>query len=169
MIQIVAIDQNRGIGKDGQLLHPIRADLKNFKKLTMGKVLIYGSKTLETYPGRKVLPGRLNLILSRHLQPGDVPGARIIPDVEHLQTVLTDLQVEGYTEDDFCVVGGASVYEQLLPYSDKLYLTRIDQNFAADRFYPDFESAGFVAEAVGEWQEEAGVRFRYELWRREDQ
>lgn len=164
MIAIVAIDQANGIGRDGQLLQPIRQDLKRFKQMTMGKVLIYGAKTLATFPGQKVLPGRLNIILSRKLRPEDVPGAEIVRSIEELEKRVTGLKKEGRTEDDFCIIGGASVYAALLANTHRVELTRIDQVFPADVHFPDLEANGFVLKDQGPYLSEGEIQFRYETW-----
>lgn len=166
MISIVAICQDNGIGKDGQLLRPISNDLKRFKKITMGKVLIYGRKTLDTFPGKKVLPGRLNLILSRSLKEGEVKDAVICDSIPSLLAKLEALKAEGRTEDDFCVIGGASVYESLLPYTHAVNLTRLDAVYPADSYFPDLPEEGFVCKEESPWQMDGDLRYRYEYWER---
>ena len=107
MKTIVAVDENWGIGKDGEQLIYISADLKRFKALTMGHPLILGRKTLATFPGGRPLKGRRNLILSRN--PDFAPeGAEVYRDMD---TLLANV-----TEDAF-VIGGASVYVALLDLS----------------------------------------------------
>ncbi len=167
MIAVVAIDQAYGIGKDGALLKPIGADLKRFKSLTMGKVLIYGSKTLKTFPGEEPLKGRQNLILSRKLAPDAIPRAEIYPSLVALLERVDELKKAGRQEDDFCVIGGTSVYECMLSYYDKVYLTRIDAVFPADCYFPNLEDNGFKKKEESSWLEEDGVRFRYETWVRD--
>ncbi|MDO5033412.1 MAG: dihydrofolate reductase [Eubacteriales bacterium] len=164
MIAIVAIDQANGIGRDGQLLQPLHQDLKRFKEITMGKVLIYGSKTLATFPGKKTLPGRLNLILSRRLQAEDVPSGEIMRSLDDLLARLEELKAAGRTEDDFCVIGGASVYQALLPYTHRVELTRIDQVYPADAYFPDLEAEGFIRQEQGPTLSEGDINFRYETW-----
>jgi dihydrofolate reductase len=166
MRAIVAIDQNFGIGAEGQLLQPISRDLKRFKELTMGGVLIYGSKTLLTFPRQKPLPGRKNLILSRKLAADAVPGAEIFPSLPACLSRVQELKTEGYSEDQIWVIGGASVYALLLPYVDQVSLTRIDNVYQADVHFPDLTQAGFSCVEVGDWLEEDGIRFRYEEWER---
>ena len=109
---IVAVDENWGIGKDGDQLVYLSQDLKRFKALTTGHPVILGRKTLATFPGGRPLKGRRNLILSR--DPAFAP------------------------EDAF-VIGGASVYEQLLPWCDTAYVTRIHAAFPADVVFPNLD------------------------------
>lgn len=166
MIAIVAIDQNWGIGAEGQLLQPISPDLQRFRRMTIGKYLIYGSKTLQTYPGKKVLPDRNNFILSRRLDPDAVDGAEIFPSVDALLERLKDLKDQGVSDEEFIVGGGASIYETLLPYVDKVYLTRIDNVYEADKYFPNLEKNGFVCTEIEDWLEYEGIKFRYETWLR---
>ena len=164
MHAIVAIDMARGIGKHGDLLTRISADLKRFKSLTLGKTNIYGRKTLETFPGGKVLPGRKNWILSRQLENGSIEGAEIFNSEDKLLERIEKAKSEG--ETDFIVIGGASIYELLLPYCDECWITRIRANFGADAFFPDLKTKGFELSDCGEWQKEGLLHFRYELWKR---
>ena len=105
---IVAVDQNWAIGKDGDQLVYLSEDLKRFKSLTTGHPVILGRKTLATFPGGRPLKGRRNLILSRNTDFAP-EGAEVFSDVETLRAAAP--------EDSF-VIGGASVYRQLLPWCD---------------------------------------------------
>lgn len=126
---IVAVDVNWGIGKDGDQLVYLSQDLKRFKALTTGHPVILGRKTLATFPGGRPLKGRRNLILSR--DPDFAPeGAEVFRDLEALRAAAS--------EDAF-VIGGASVYKQLLPWCDTAYVTRIHAAFPADVVFPDLD------------------------------
>lgn len=114
---IVAVDQNWAIGKDGDQLIYLSEDLKRFKSLTTGHPVILGRKTLATFPGGRPLKGRRNLILSRNTDFAP-EGAEVFSDVETLRAAAP--------EDAF-VIGGASVYRQLLPWCDTAYVTKIDR------------------------------------------
>lgn len=166
MIAIVAADQNWGIGKDGQLLCPISSDLKRFKALTMGKVLIYGRKTLDTFPGRRVLPGRMNLIMSRSKSASEIPGSEIFRGKEELLNRLEELRQEGRREEEFCVIGGASIYALFLPEITAVELTRIHETFDADAYFPNLEHEGFRCVHQEDPITENGTTFHYERWER---
>ena len=126
---IVAVDENWGIGKDGDQLVYLTQDLKRFKALTTGHPVILGRKTLATFPGGRPLKGRRNLILSR--DPAFAQeGAEVFRDLEALRSAVS--------EDAF-VIGGASVYEQLLPWCDTAYVTRIHAAFPADVVFPNLD------------------------------
>jgi dihydrofolate reductase len=135
---IVAVDQNWGIGWHDRLLFRIREDMKRIKALTTGKVIIVGRRTLQTFPGGQPLPDRLNVVLTR--QPElTVAGARIVHDLAELADNLA-----GYAEDDVYILGGSSVYRQLLPYCRRAYVTRVEIIQPADSHFPNLgELAGW--------------------------
>lgn len=157
MKTIVAVDENWGIGKDGEQLIYISGDLKRFKSLTMGHSLILGRKTLSTFPGGRPLKGRRNLILSRN--PDFAPeGAEVYRDMDSL--------LANVTEDAF-VIGGASVYEALLDQCDTAYVTKIHAAWPADCWFPNLdENPAWYKAEEGEPQEENGVRYHYVTYRK---
>lgn len=123
---IVAVDRNWAIGKDGDQFVYLSKDLQNFKNTTMGHAVILGRKTLSTFPGGRPLKGRRNLVLSRN--PEFRPeGAEVFADVESLLSAAP--------EDAF-VIGGGSVYEKLLPYCDRAYVTKLNGEWEADTWFP---------------------------------
>ena len=127
---IVAVDRSWAIGREGDQLLYLSADLRRFKELTLGGTVILGRKTLATFPGGRPLKGRRNLILSR--SPDFAPEwAEVFRSVEELLAAAP--------EDSF-VIGGESVYRALLPYCTTAYVTKIDAAFPADRFFPDLDA-----------------------------
>ena len=155
---IAAVDRNWAIGKDGDQLCYLPADLKRFQALTTGHPVILGRKTLATFPGGRPLKNRRNLILSR--DPAFAPeGAEVFRS-------LADLRAAAPA--DCFVIGGASVYTALLDGCDTAYITKIDRAWAgADAFFPnlDADPAWFIAEE-GEPMEHEGTPFRYVTYRR---
>lgn len=133
MNAIVAVDKNWAIGNKGDLLVRIKADHRRFKALTVGKVVVLGRKTMDTFPGRKPLKDRTNIILS-HDPEYKVEGALVVHSVEELLEEL-----KKYPSEDVFIIGGSSIYEQLLPYCDTVYVTRIDHEFEADAYYPELD------------------------------
>ena len=127
---IVAVDENWGIGKDGDQLVYIKQDLMRFKDMTMGYPIIVGHKTLATFPNGKPLRGRRNIILS-HDPELQVEGAEVYHDVA---SILLDKEL-----GDAYVVGGARVYAALLPYCDTVLVTKIHRIYSADRFFPNLD------------------------------
>lgn len=154
---IAAVDQNWAIGKDGDQLCYLPADLKRFQALTTGHAVLLGRRTLATFPGGRPLKNRRNLILSR--DPGFAPeGAEVFRDVDSLLSAAP--------ADSF-VIGGESVYRALLPHCDRAFITRIDRAWPADAFFPDLDAdPDWAVAEEGERQEHEGICFRYVTYRR---
>ncbi len=130
---IVAVDENWAIGSNGDLLIRIPADHKFFRQETTGKVVVLGRKTLETFPQGMPLKNRTNIIMSTN-PAYQVKDALVVHDVEELLEKLKQ-----YDSKDVYVVGGESVYRQLLPYCDVAHVTKIDRAYAADAYFPDLD------------------------------
>ena len=131
---IVAVDENWAIGNLGQLLVRIPEDLKlNFKVKTLGHPVIYGRKTMETFPGSHLLPGRENIILTRNPELS-IEGATIMHSVEEVLAYT-----EKAPEETFFVIGGEEIYTQFLPYYDTCYITKIHRSFEADAYFPNLD------------------------------
>ena len=134
---IVAADEHGGIGRGGTLPWHLPEDLKRFKALTMGKPIVMGRRTWDSI-GRP-LPGRRSLVVSR--QPGFA-----LDGVEVFATLESALRVAA-ADPETCVIGGAEVYRQALPYAEIVHLTRVHASVGADTFFPALEPA--------EWEEVA--------------
>lgn len=132
---IVAVDENWAIGCRGDLLVRIPADHKMFRQETLGKVVVLGRKTMDTFPGGMPLQGRTNLILTRN-PDYQVKGGIVVHSVEVLLEKLKD-----YDAKDVYVIGGDSVYRQLLPYCDTAHVTRIDRAYEADAYFPNLDQS----------------------------
>lgn len=133
MKAILSADRNWGIGYQNKLLVSIPSDMRFFREMTEGKVIVMGRKTLESFPNGLPLKKRINIVLT-HDRSYQVKDAVIVHDKEELLEEL-----KKYREDDIFVVGGGSVYELLLPYCDTAYVTRIDMAYQADTFFPDLD------------------------------
>ncbi|MCR4651552.1 MAG: dihydrofolate reductase [Lachnospiraceae bacterium] len=133
MNAIVAVDANWAIGNKGQLLVSIPADHKMFRQETIGKVVVLGRKTIETFPGGKPLAGRTNIILTGN--PDYKAGDAII--VHSIDELLDKLKE--YPTEDVYIIGGDSVYRQMLPYVDTVHVTKIDRKYEADAFFSDLD------------------------------
>ena len=132
---VVAIAENGAIGYKNDLLWHLPADLKRFKEMTTGHSIIMGSRTFRSLP-KGALPNRRNIVLSRTQQ--DFPGAEWAASPE------VPLELVGEEAEAF-VIGGAQVYEQMLPYTDKIYLTRVHADFPeADTFFPELDMSEWV-------------------------
>lgn len=130
---IAAVDNHWGIGIRNDLLVRIPNDQKHFRQETMGKVIVLGRRTLETFPQGMPLQGRTNIILSSN-RDYRVKNALVLHSLEELLREL-----EKYRSEDIYIVGGASVYEQMLPYCDTAHITKIDRYYEADRYFPNLD------------------------------
>lgn len=152
MQAIVCVSPDWGIGKDGGLLFHISADLRRFRSLTTGKTVIYGYKTLLTFPRAKPLPNRRNIILTR--RDITIDGAEIA------HSVARSVELAG--TDDAFVIGGASVYEQMLPFCSRVLVTHVDAQAEADSFFPDLDrSPDWTLDWAGPVLSEGDCRFQY--------
>ncbi len=133
MNMIVAVDANWAIGNKNQLLVRIPNDMKQFRQMTTGKVVVLGRKTLETFPQGLPLKNRTNIILSGN-KDYRVKDAVVVHSVEELLEELKQ-----YPAEDVYVIGGDSVYKQLLPYCNVAHVTKIDHAYEADSFFPNLD------------------------------
>jgi len=133
MKAIVAVDSNWGIGYKGNLLLRIPEDMKFFKNMTLGKVVIMGRETFESLPGKEPLKDRVNVVLSRK---ECFKGSKII-----LCHSLNEIfkEIKKYKTEDVFVIGGESVYTQLLPFCTEAYITKIENKYTADKFFIDLD------------------------------
>ncbi len=132
MKAIVAVDRNWAIGKDNALLAHLPGDLKYFKEKTLGKVVVMGRQTLESFPGGKPLPGRENIVLTTK---DDYPAVcEICCSKDQLFQCL-----EGCNPDNIFIIGGEQIYREFLPYCDRVYVTKIDEAFEADKHFPNLD------------------------------
>lgn len=126
---IAAVGKNLELGKDNKLIWHISEDLKYFKEMTMGKTVVMGENTYHSIG--KALPGRNNVVLS--FDKKDIPGVLVLNN-------YNDVFKLDY--DEVFIIGGASIYELFLPYSDNLYLTEIDEEESScDCYFPSFDKS----------------------------
>ena len=130
---IVAVDNNWAIGNKNQLLVSIPNDHKHFREETTGKVVVLGRKTLDTFPQGLPLKNRTNIILSRDPK-FQVKDATIVHSVEELLEELKQ-----YEDEDIYIIGGESIYRQMLPYCDVAHVTKIDHEYEADTYFPNLD------------------------------
>lgn len=141
---LVAMDKNRLIGKDNDLPWRLPADLAYFKRVTMGHPIIMGRKTYDSI-GRP-LPGRENIIVTRDTSY-KMEGCKVIHSIDEI------LKMNEEHDHELFVIGGAEIFKEILPYSDRLYITEIDEEFEGDTYFPAFDKS--------EWKvisEEKGVK-----------
>lgn len=130
---IVAVDNDWGIGYNGNLLEYIPEDLRNFRQLTTGHTIIMGRKTWDSLP-KKPLPNRVNIVISKD-EPTilDKNTLRL-----HLESIMDYLK---YTEDDVFIIGGESIYKELFSFCDRIYVTKIYKNHKnIDTYFPNLDN-----------------------------
>ena len=161
MKMIASADNNWAIGYKGSLLAHVSADMKFFKSKTVGNVVILGRKTLMTFPNGKPLKDRKNIIITTD-ESFKVEGAEIVHSTDELLET-----VEKYDDDSLYVIGGGSIYDQLLPYCDTAYITKFDKTFEADTYIKNLEDDENwkLVEDDGPFQEK-GIIFRFCTYKR---
>ena len=157
---IVAKAKNNTIGKDNKLLWNIPDDLKRFKELTINHNIIMGRKTFESIG--KILPNRKHIIFSQN------PDFKI--DNENIEIVHSMLQIQQYIEDENenFVIGGAMIYNLLMPYVTKMYVTEIDKDFEGDTVFPRINTEVWqeVSREDGPKDEENDFKYEYVVYKR---
>lgn len=130
---IVAVDNNWAIGYQGELLVSIPNDHKMFRELTTGHVVVLGRKTLATFPQGLPLKNRTNIILSTN-PDYQVKDAEVAHSIEEFLEFAKQ-----YDTEDIYIIGGDSIYKQLLPYCDVAHVTKIDHEYQADAYFPNLD------------------------------
>ncbi|EDF1098081.1 dihydrofolate reductase [Salmonella enterica subsp. enterica serovar Enteritidis] len=169
---IAAAGLNNEIGKDNKLPWHIPDDLKNFKALTSGKVIVMGRKTWESL-GYKPLPNRHHVILTR--KQGGVPDIDGVLNLKgDMGSVIEFLKKEVAKKDypkEIFIIGGAEIYQQAMPYADKIYLSRVEVKVeGADAFFPEIDRDVFklTYNLTHCSKPESGIpRWHYQIWKRD--
>ena len=150
---IVAVAKDWGIGKDNDLLFHIPDDMKYFRKMTKGSTVVMGRKTLESFPNGEPLPNRTNVVLTRS-RDYEKEGVIVVHNFEELEALNL--------EEPVFVIGGASVYRNLLSKCRRAYITKIDAVKPADTFFPDLdENPDWELESESETFTFEGVDFKF--------
>lgn len=157
---IVAVDKNWAIGKDNGLLVSIPADMKFFRETTIGKVVVMGRKTLESFPGGQPLKKRTNIVLTRDANY-NVKDAIVVHSIEALLEEL-----KKYEQEEIYVIGGESIYRALLPHCNVAYVTKINHAYAADTYFPNLDEMADW-EITGVSEEQTYFNLEYEFVRYE--
>lgn len=161
MINIIAaLDEKRGIGKNGKLPWHLSEDLKRFKQITSDHTVIMGRKTFESI-GR-VLPNRTNIIITRDkdFNPHKSYSSENcdVLTANSLEEAIEKAQAKKGSNEIF-IIGGGQVYEQAIAKADKLYLTKVEGDFNCDTFFPDYSQ--FSKETFIGAGEENGIRYKF--------
>ncbi|MCR5617126.1 MAG: dihydrofolate reductase [Clostridiales bacterium] len=134
MIAIAAVDKNWAIGNKGDLLVSLPEDQKGvFRVYTSGNTVVFGRKTLMTFKEQKLLPRRVNIILSRNPK-FEKEGAVILHSTEELKRYQKE-----HPDEKIFVIGGAEVYKTLLPLCDEAIITKVNNEYEADAYFPDLD------------------------------
>ena len=157
---IAAVGEHGELGKNNALLWRLEGDLPFFKRVTMGKPVVMGRKTWESLP-KKPLPGRQNIVMTNN-PDFEAEGATVVHSVNGLFKALKDCDEEVF------VMGGAAIYEALLPFTKRLYITRVYRDYDADVYFPTIDMSEFTLVKFGEpmYDEESGLDYAYEEYDR---
>ncbi len=155
---IVAVYDDWGIGKDGTQPVALSADRKFFRETTRGAAVIVGRRTVEDFPGGKPLPGRENILLTRTKMA--FPGFTVAASPEHARQL-----VQG--SDRAMVIGGGSIYRQMLPMCDTAYVTKVHATPESDTFFPDLDQdENWELSQILQSGEENGISYEMCLYTR---
>ena len=160
MNMIVNVDENWAIGYQNSLLVRIPSDMKFFRQETTGKVIVMGRKTLESFPGGQPLKNRVNIVLTTdpHYL---VKDAIVVHDLKELKEAL-----QPYASENIYVIGGESIYRQLLPYCDTAHVTKVCNAYQADTWFPNLDELP-EWEITGESEEQTYFDLEYYFLRYE--
>lgn len=155
---IVAVYDDWGIGADGTQPVALSADRKFFRETTRGAMVIAGRRTVADFPGQKPLPGRENVILSR--KETEVPGFTVCATVQEAVALAASAQRA-------MVIGGGSIYKQMLPYCDTAYITKVHTTPVSDTFFPNLDDhPEWMLSEILQRGEENGISYEMCLYKR---
>ena len=155
---IVAVYDDWGIGCEGTQPIALSADRKFFREMTRGAMVIAGRKTIADFPGQKPLPGRINVALTRTVK--EIPGFTVCTSPEEAMELAK-------TVERAMVIGGGSIYKQMLPYCDTAYITKVHTTIPCDTYFPNLDEMEdwYLAETLMSG-EENGIAYEMLLYRR---
>ncbi len=155
---IVAVYDDWGIGRDGTQPVALSVDRKFFRETTRGATVIVGRRTIEDFPGKKPLPGRMNVALSRNAD--EIPGFTLCRSPEEALELAK-------SSDRVMVIGGGSIYRQMLPWCDTAYVTKVHTLVDSDTYFPNLdEDPQWQLVNILQSGEENGILYEICLYRR---
>ena len=155
---IVAVYDDWGIGKDGTQPVALSADRKFFRETTRGAMVIVGRRTIEDFPGQKPLPGRVNVVLTRTKQ--EIPGFTVATSPEEAMELAKSVERA-------MVIGGGSIYRQMLPMCNTAYITKVHCTPESDTFFPNLDAdPEWELESVLQSGEEDGISYEMCVYKR---
>jgi len=156
---IVAVYDDWGIGKDGTQPIALSADRKFFRETTRGAMVIVGRRTIEDFPDKKPLPGRVNVALTRSNM--EIPGFTVCHSPEEAAELAK-------TAERTMVIGGGSIYRQMLSYCDTAYVTKVHAMVESDTFFPNLDAdPNWCLDEILQSGEENGITYEMCLYWRE--
>jgi len=155
---IVAVYDDWGIGKDGTQPVALSADRKFFRQATKGAMVIVGRRTIEDFPGKKPLPGRVNVALTR--KGGEIPGFTVCKSPEEAAQLAK-------TAERAMVIGGGSIYRQMLPMCDTAYITKVHTTIECDTYFHNLDAdPAWELKEIIQSGEEDGIAYDICLYKR---
>ena len=155
---IVAVYDDWGIGCEGTQPVALSADRKFFREMTRGCMVIVGRRTIEDFPGKQPLPGRVNVALTRNRS--EIPGFTVCHSPEEAVELAK-------TAERAMVIGGGSIYQQMLPYCDIAYVTKVHTKPDSDTFFPNLDAdSHWELQAVLQSGDENGIAYEMCLYKR---
>lgn len=151
---IVAMDEKRGIGLNGNLLTYLPGDLPRFKTITSNHTVIMGRKTFDSLP-RGPLPNRINIIISRNREL-NIQGATVVHSLKEAVDKCN-------SEDECFIIGGGEIYEEAIKIANKLYITHIKKTYNADTYFPEIKNEWKLLD-VKEIKEDPELLFSYNIY-----
>ena len=157
---IVAVYDDWGIGRDGTQPIALSADRKFFRETTRGAMVIVGRRTIADFPGQKPLPGRINVALSRNAD--EIPGFTLCRSPEEAAELAKTVQRA-------MVIGGGSIYRQMMPFCDTAYITKVHVTPESDTYFPNLDANDdwYLAETL-QSGEENGIAYEMLLYKRRE-
>ena len=155
---IVAVDNNWGIGYNGNLLVNISDDLKRFKSITSGHYVVMGLNTWNSLP-KKPLPNRVNIVITPDPHPS---SDAFFMDMETAERIIKE-----DPDSEYFIIGGGSIYKQMLHLCDRVYVTHIyKEHENVDTFFPELSSKDWIATPLSEIKEENNIKYQYYVYDR---
>lgn len=162
LVHVVAMSQNRAIGKDNQLLWHIPADLQHFKRITQGGVIVMGRKTFESLPN--LLPNRTHIVITR--QSINYEGAVTAHSLQDA-ILLAKAYAHAKQQNKIFIIGGGEIYHQSLEMADVLEITEVDTVIEGDAFYPDIDEKFIKTDETKTFYcDKSGFQFRSCTWQK---
>lgn len=158
---VVAVSENQVIGKDNRLLWRLSNDMKFFKNLTMGGVLIMGRKTFESIG--KALPGRVNIVVTRQ-------NNKLPEDVISADSIAEALNKAKTLSKEIFIIGGGEIYKQTIEHAERIYLTRVHTNIEGDTFFPELDTMRWRLSSKEEFSADEKNEYGHsiEVWDKEN-